>query len=105
MLTSIIYPSILLTGSKVTESAQWFRAGMFGRYEDSISDLTIIPEDNVTISVSTCSTETPLYQKLYIEGAYSCPVFYLPEVDILYCERGRCDMGGYFPAAYPKTHQ
>lgn len=35
---------------QVIESAQWFRAGMFGRYEDGLSDVSIIAEDNMPLS-------------------------------------------------------
>lgn len=44
---------------RVVESAQWFRAGMFGRYEDDVSSMSLIEENNVTISEITSQDTCP----------------------------------------------
>ncbi|KAL5482437.1 hypothetical protein ACEPAI_9031 [Sanghuangporus weigelae] len=55
----LAYPDMpfehLLVGNqdRVVECAEWFRAGLFGRYQFDISTLSLIEEDNVTISSIT----------------------------------------------------
>lgn len=54
----VLYLYLLMVCGQVIESAEWFRAGMFGRYEDEISSLSVLPENNVTISASSCHSLT-----------------------------------------------
>ncbi|KAH8916666.1 phosphoglycerate mutase-like protein [Atractiella rhizophila] len=65
------YPQLNITElivggqDRVEESAQWFREGYFGRYWNTTSTFTILPENNVTISYITPLDTCPKWSYSY----------------------------------------